>query len=392
MKQSSSRVIRNRGWKVKHVLQICILATVCIWLIYQVKHSHDRKTLSDDLLSNSSDDVEEGKSKVENLKLGRKDPLEKTLHLPTEVSKELEEAEDSSEHERENNDDSGDDIDEIDHERSENEEEDGEGEEKEPDLLETEDTDEKSQEAREENYKADDVSSAVSKDEEELAQEFVEQKHIKGQNESEDGGITNHTASISQEVRHDHGESSSPDVGGLEIGPLPNSTVKIVSSGSIVDQNNTSSAVSHLVKEVSSNSSVGKPNDETLLGNSTISELGNWTDIGHPVGSEHVNQTDLVNATASDHGKLTSFSDSVALVDNSSRLVSAGNDSQSTETQKSQTETVSVSIPVIEQKDTSKDEGLNDYDTLDRLMESPTSSDSVENKDQGSLTEGRATE
>ncbi|KAH1164495.1 hypothetical protein AAZX31_01G226200 [Glycine max] len=43
IKQSSSRNNRSKGIKVKHVLQIILLLGVCFWLIYQVKHSHDKK-------------------------------------------------------------------------------------------------------------------------------------------------------------------------------------------------------------------------------------------------------------------------------------------------------------------------------------------------------------
>ncbi|CAN8276200.1 unnamed protein product [Cochlearia groenlandica] len=44
MKKTSSRSQRgNKGIKGKHVLQICVLLGVCIWLIYQVKYSHDKK-------------------------------------------------------------------------------------------------------------------------------------------------------------------------------------------------------------------------------------------------------------------------------------------------------------------------------------------------------------
>ncbi|KDP37616.1 hypothetical protein JCGZ_06959 [Jatropha curcas] len=43
IKRTPSRNSRSRGFRVKHVLQICLLLGVCFWLIYQVKHSHDKK-------------------------------------------------------------------------------------------------------------------------------------------------------------------------------------------------------------------------------------------------------------------------------------------------------------------------------------------------------------
>ena len=70
IKRSPSRNNRSKGIKVKHVLQIILLLGVCFWLIYQVKHSHDKKK-----------EFEENDAKVsvgtqtayQTLKLGRKD-------------------------------------------------------------------------------------------------------------------------------------------------------------------------------------------------------------------------------------------------------------------------------------------------------------------------------
>ncbi|XP_010547936.1 PREDICTED: myb-like protein X [Tarenaya hassleriana] len=67
MKKTSSRNQRaNKGIKWKLVLQICVLAGVCVWLIYQVKYSHDKKR--------EFYEKDEGAS-TENgvVKLGRKD-------------------------------------------------------------------------------------------------------------------------------------------------------------------------------------------------------------------------------------------------------------------------------------------------------------------------------
>ncbi|KAL4280566.1 hypothetical protein GQ457_03G000290 [Hibiscus cannabinus] len=43
IKKTSSRNQRSKGIRTKHVLQICLLLGVCFWLIYQVKHSHDKR-------------------------------------------------------------------------------------------------------------------------------------------------------------------------------------------------------------------------------------------------------------------------------------------------------------------------------------------------------------
>ncbi|KAJ9674130.1 hypothetical protein PVL29_023592 [Vitis rotundifolia] len=38
LRQSPSRNQRSKGFKLKPVLQICVLLAICIWLLYQVKH------------------------------------------------------------------------------------------------------------------------------------------------------------------------------------------------------------------------------------------------------------------------------------------------------------------------------------------------------------------
>lgn len=55
---------------MKHVLQICLLLGVCFWLIYQVKHSHDKKKEFD---SNDSKSSVRKLGDSEIPKLGRKD-------------------------------------------------------------------------------------------------------------------------------------------------------------------------------------------------------------------------------------------------------------------------------------------------------------------------------
>ncbi|CAO2813586.1 unnamed protein product [Amaranthus hypochondriacus] len=42
-KQPPSRNNRSKGIKVEHILQICVLVDVCFWLLYQVKHSHEKR-------------------------------------------------------------------------------------------------------------------------------------------------------------------------------------------------------------------------------------------------------------------------------------------------------------------------------------------------------------
>ncbi|KAF5733240.1 hypothetical protein HS088_TW17G00782 [Tripterygium wilfordii] len=70
LKRSPSRTQRSKGVKVKRVLQILLLLGVCFWLIYQIKHSRDKKKEYDEKESKVSVRTQ---TDVENFKLGRKD-------------------------------------------------------------------------------------------------------------------------------------------------------------------------------------------------------------------------------------------------------------------------------------------------------------------------------
>ncbi|GMI77295.1 hypothetical protein HRI_001398800 [Hibiscus trionum] len=43
LKQPATRNQRYKGFRVKHVLQICALLAICIWLLNQVENSYDNK-------------------------------------------------------------------------------------------------------------------------------------------------------------------------------------------------------------------------------------------------------------------------------------------------------------------------------------------------------------
>ena len=215
MFKSPSRNHRSKGFKVKHILQICLLLAVCFWLIYQVKHSHDKKKEFDANDAKISSNTQGGN---ELLKFGRKDlhprvdgEAKNEKHGEEETEEEDEaggveeeeskhdeeqEEEESKVDEREDEGRGGgdDEIDENDQERAEGEsdhdeevldeekEREGEGDEKESGEKESEEKDDLSEnekemddqdhdggsrnahEAREEHYKADDASSAVAHD------------------------------------------------------------------------------------------------------------------------------------------------------------------------------------------------------------------------------------
>ncbi|GMN40251.1 hypothetical protein TIFTF001_009483 [Ficus carica] len=72
LKQSPSRSQRPKGFKVKHVLHLCVLLAVCIWLLYQVNHSRDKKAAyEEDSPLEISQKMQNGRDEI--IKLGRRD-------------------------------------------------------------------------------------------------------------------------------------------------------------------------------------------------------------------------------------------------------------------------------------------------------------------------------
>lgn len=177
MLRPSSRNQRSRGFRLKHILQIGILVAVCIWLLYQVKHSHEKKRAYNARNSKIIRTPIENQEDV--FQFGRKD-LTRTEAAGTtsEIHKE-EESEEAQEEEepevkqeetedeemRGAGDDGADEQNQEQHEGAERgedsmEEEGNGGQMEETDLFDSQDHEEGTQ-AREENYKSDDASSAV---------------------------------------------------------------------------------------------------------------------------------------------------------------------------------------------------------------------------------------
>ncbi|CAG7886388.1 unnamed protein product [Brassica rapa] len=246
-KQSSSRSQRgSRGLKGKHVVQICVLLGVCIWLIYQVKYSHDKKK---ELYEG---DVKKSTVLLENeegmVKLGRKDLLpgyhkqnEKEKHVVEEEDDEEEEkesksrVENSSTHEEEEKEDEedeeeedknklGEEVVEEDEEENKHEEDDDIDEQdqsKDDELLqeekekeaETNHADEIVHEAREEHYKADDASSAVSHESRILNTEKLNESYgnSTGPSQENSSNTTTNEVEVQKEPVLKLGEAESKD-------------------------------------------------------------------------------------------------------------------------------------------------------------------------------------
>ncbi|KAK7269957.1 hypothetical protein RIF29_22779 [Crotalaria pallida] len=90
IKRFPSRGQRSKGIKVKHILQIILLLGVCFWLIYQVKHNHDKKKEFDE----NDAKLSVGAQTDQVLKFGRKDlhPVKDELNQ-NEKHEEVEEEE-----------------------------------------------------------------------------------------------------------------------------------------------------------------------------------------------------------------------------------------------------------------------------------------------------------
>lgn len=187
LRQASSRNQKSKGFKVKHALQICLLVAICIWLLYQVKHSHEKKRAFEERKMKMT---KVGDSQADFFKFGRKDlpqieepvSVNETRNEENEEPQEEEEEQDTKQEEIEDEEgrDAGDDEgyeqdqdrvdEEAEHEEESTEENDKDNHEEEKDsheeidLFDNHEQEGGTQEAREENYRRDDASSAVVHD------------------------------------------------------------------------------------------------------------------------------------------------------------------------------------------------------------------------------------
>ncbi|KQK13435.1 protein starmaker [Brachypodium distachyon] len=171
LRQSSSRNHRSRGLKLKKALQISLLVIVSVWLLYQVKHSYEKKAAytENDANNDTSDVRKDDQSQGDIVRLGRKG-LPAKMEADSSTLDERIEDEDTEEIEQEIKHDEHDDdpIDEPDldkdddlpepgeHSADKDEGSDGVG------VFEDEERKERSQEDQEKSFHGDDVSSAVT--------------------------------------------------------------------------------------------------------------------------------------------------------------------------------------------------------------------------------------
>ncbi|CAN6292338.1 unnamed protein product [Urochloa humidicola] len=164
LRQSSSRNHRSRGLKLKKALQITLLILVSVWLMYQVKHSYEKKVAYSEDEGNDlhKDDKDQG----EEIRLGRKDLPQKMEADSSTLDEKVEDEEnDEMEQEMKHDENDEDPIDEQDLEKDDDlPEPDEHSAEKDGDAFEDEEHKERSQEDQEKSFHGDNVSSAVTHD------------------------------------------------------------------------------------------------------------------------------------------------------------------------------------------------------------------------------------
>ncbi|KAM5550920.1 cilia- and flagella-associated protein 251 [Rosa sericea] len=355
LKKLPSRNHRTKRIKVKHILQIALLLGVCFWLLYQLKHSHDKKVALDEKAAKASiRSLSEG----ELLKLGRKDLPHKDVSK--NVKQEEEEEEETVGDEEEKHEVEGREEEDQKHEVEEREEEDlkhdvEEQEEEESKNDDTEDEggagddeiDENEQERKEGKI---DHEEDILDEEKEREDEGDEKDGDRNEREEREGRAENENSSDDQdndggdknahEAQEEHYKGDDASSAVTHDAQVISTETEKVSS----ESGNENSGSSSLEKEIKSNYAEdvnGNQNNSRLLDGSTAengtvsvaaSEEKVDENLSNPVDSSVLNATMKVQ------------SDDIPEADNNSTNLSTESSNNSLEVnQANGTETVSVS-------------------------------------------------
>ncbi|CAL9089493.1 unnamed protein product [Musa textilis] len=254
LRQASSRSQRNKGLKVGNVLQICLLVAVCFWLLYQMKHTYDKKKASSEQNTRVLNDVVDSQSDF--MDLGRKGlPRNQAtvtgdkIQGKEEENEEVEEEEDGETQQAMEDEEAkgiGDDVideqdseqgdEQDDQERPDEEVEDGEesanGEDKNDQVGEAEFTEDQeheegsSQEAHEKIYKSDDASSAVLQENQVTETEDKIDSKIDTMEEEQLRNNENDTETKDTIGRMDDGPKGNNDVNLTVLAAIGNETIQ----------------------------------------------------------------------------------------------------------------------------------------------------------------------
>jgi len=240
LRQSSSRNQRSKGLKLKKALQISLLLLVSVWLLYQVKHSYEKKAYSEDEVSDShKDDKDQG----ETVRLGRKDLPPKMEADSSTLDERVEDEEnDEMEQEMKHGENDDDPIDEQDLEKDEDlPEPDEHSSERDGDVgvFDDEERKERSQEDQEKSFHGDNVSSAVTHDPPSSEQDelfhrgqekvlFVDDASTAVPNENHEAGNEDEVRRARERSFRGDDVSSSVDHDGKVTKPLPEEQLNIM--------------------------------------------------------------------------------------------------------------------------------------------------------------------
>jgi hypothetical protein len=296
----SVRNQRSKGFKVKHVLQGILLLGVCFWLIYQVKHNHDKKKEFDknDLKLPSRTEPDQI------LKLGRKDLLPGKVEVVDQNEKHEEEDEDEhvvddvenkrehDEHQQEGEDGNKHETEESEENVDEVREEHGEEENKHGVLEEQEEDESKSEEIEDEGVDVEtdendhDKSDAdnndhdddVVDDEKEKEEEGDEAENEEKEDEEKGGLVENHENHEAREEHYKGDDASSAVTHDTHSTSTETETINLENADSTIQMN------------------IGKPENETTYHSDESNR--NQNDLDLKVTDGEVTDAISSNATA----------------------------------------------------------------------------------------------
>jgi hypothetical protein len=296
----SIRNQRSKGFKVKHVLQVILLLGVCFWLIYQVKHNHDKKKEFDknDLKLPSRTEPDQI------VKLGRKDLLPGKVEVVDQNEKHEEEEEDEhvvddvenkrehDEHQQEGEDGNKHETEESEENVDEVREEHGEEENKHGVLEEQEEDESKSEEIEDEGVDVEtdendhDKSDAdnndhdddVVDDEKEKEEEGDETENEEKEDEEKGSLVENHENHEAREEHYKGDDASSAVTHDTHSTSTETETINLENADSTIQMN------------------IGKPENETTYHSDESNR--NQNDLDLKVTDGEVTDAISSNATA----------------------------------------------------------------------------------------------
>lgn len=353
IKRFPGRNHRSKGIKVKHVLQIILLLGVCFWLIYQVKHNHDKKkefakdakllasTQTDPILKLGRKDLHPGKREESQNEKREEEEEDEHIEDDEENKHDHKEQEDGSKHETE--------------ERGDNKDEGREQGEEEKKLI--------AQEQEEDENKNEDVEDdgrgggddeidendqdktevdTIDRDDEFLdeekekeKEEEVDEKEKENENEDEEkeGLVEDHNNHEAREEHYKGDDASSAVAHDTHSSSTETETLSLENSDVNLEANITKPEN----ETTYSDENVGKQNDSDLKvsegdaidkisSNATTEAAGNKT-LSNPVDdSSYLNKT---TPTSSDSHLESSSNLTVVTTEASNNVTGAGNDTSS---------------------------------------------------------------